>query len=431
MPRAEPTPATAPRGGPGGLYSRLSIFYLCYFGAIGVFVPFFSLHLQREGFGAVAIGQLMAIPMAMRVLAPGLWGWAADHSGRRDLTLRVGVLLAAGGAALLLGASGFIAVALALAAFALPWSGLLPQFEATTLSHLGDQPQRYGLVRLWGSVGFILAVIGGGLVFEGRIASRRCRWCCCCSSPPTAVAVWRAPRVRRQNAGRQGPQQLWRRPATPVGCGAARRLCAATGCFRHLLRVFHHLSRPAGLRHGGGWPAVGLGRGCRSGDVSLYSATDREVMVRAHCLSFRARRFSRCAGCLPPGRRASLPLLLFAQTLHMAAFGLFHAVAVLLIHRGFGGRLQGRGQALYSALGFGVGGALGSLGSGYAWAVAGPAGRMDRGGCGGRGRNGWWPGGAWRRAAAWTGMPAPGSRIDRVRAQHAGRGMSDTATGFQ
>jgi MFS transporter, PPP family, 3-phenylpropionic acid transporter len=60
--------------------------------------------------------------------------------------------------------------------------------------------------------------------------------------------------------------------------------------------------------------------------------------------------------------------------LHMAAFGLFHAVAVLLIHRAFGGRLQGRGQALYSALGFGVGGALGSLGSGYAWTVAGPGG---------------------------------------------------------
>jgi len=47
---------------------------------------------------------------------------------------------------------------------------------------------------------------------------------------------------------------------------------------------------------------------------------------------------------------------------------------VLLFHRAFAGRLQGRGQALYSAVGFGIGGALGSLGSGYAWSVVGAAG---------------------------------------------------------
>jgi PPP family 3-phenylpropionic acid transporter len=68
----------------------------------------------------------------------------------------------------------------------------------------------------------------------------------------------------------------------------------------------------------------------------------------------------------------SLAVLVFSQTLHFAGFGLFHAVAVVLIHRWFRGRLQGRGQALYSSIGFGLGGALGSLYSGYAWSGAGP-----------------------------------------------------------
>ena len=79
MPRAEPG-GGGPGASPAGLYPRLSAFYLCYFGAIGVLVPFFSFYLQHEGFSAIAIGQLMAIPMAMRILAPGAWGWAADHS---------------------------------------------------------------------------------------------------------------------------------------------------------------------------------------------------------------------------------------------------------------------------------------------------------------------------------------------------------------
>jgi PPP family 3-phenylpropionic acid transporter len=62
-----------------------------------------------------------------------------------------------------------------------------------------------------------------------------------------------------------------------------------------------------------------------------------------------------------------VPVLLVAQLMHAASYGLYHAAAISLIHRLFPGRLQGRGQALYSSLSFGVGGALGSLASGYVW----------------------------------------------------------------
>jgi MFS transporter, PPP family, 3-phenylpropionic acid transporter len=355
---------------PRGLYPRLSAFYLCYFGAIGVFVPFYSFYLQHQGFGAVAIGQLMAIPMAMRVLAPGLWGWAADRSGRRDVTLRIGALLAAGGVALLLGATGFTAVALALAAFALPWSGLLPQFEATTLSHLGDRPQRYGLVRLWGSVGFILAVILGGLLFEGRrVAAVPLVLLLLVGA--TAAAVWRAPPSPAAPA-RQGPQQLGaalRRPwvvALLVVCVLQQ---AAFGPYYVFFTIY--LDR---LGYGTGAAGLLWAWGVAA-EVAMFLYTPRLIeKFGSRTLLVIALGASVLRWLLTAWAAASLPLLLFAQTLHMAAFGLFHAVAVLLIHRGFGGRLQGRGQALYSALGFGVGGALGSLGSGYAWEVAGPAG---------------------------------------------------------
>ena len=60
-------------------------------------------------------------------------------------------------------------------------------------------------------------------------------------------------------------------------------------------------------------------------------------------------------------------LLVFAQLLHAASFGSFHAAAIQYIHRMFRGRLQGRGQALYSSMSFGAGMALGSIVTGYAW----------------------------------------------------------------
>jgi len=66
-----------------------------------------------------------------------------------------------------------------------------------------------------------------------------------------------------------------------------------------------------------------------------------------------------------------LGIMLFAQLLHAASFGSFHAAAMHLVHRFFVGRHQGRGQALYSSLSFGAGGAVGSLASGYLWESAG------------------------------------------------------------
>jgi PPP family 3-phenylpropionic acid transporter len=65
-------------------------------------------------------------------------------------------------------------------------------------------------------------------------------------------------------------------------------------------------------------------------------------------------------------------VVILAQVLHAASFGLYHAVAIHMIHRLFTGTHQGRGQALYSSLSFGAGGALGSIASGYLWTGLGP-----------------------------------------------------------
>jgi PPP family 3-phenylpropionic acid transporter len=69
----------------------------------------------------------------------------------------------------------------------------------------------------------------------------------------------------------------------------------------------------------------------------------------------------------------SFAVLLFAQVLHAATFGAFHAASIGYVHRLFRGRLQSRGQALYGSAAFGVGGALGGFASGYAWDLWGAA----------------------------------------------------------
>jgi PPP family 3-phenylpropionic acid transporter len=69
----------------------------------------------------------------------------------------------------------------------------------------------------------------------------------------------------------------------------------------------------------------------------------------------------------------SLVVAVICQIAHAATFGCFHGAAVALTHRFFRGRHQSKGQALYSGVGFGAGGAVGGLMSGYLWDHAGGA----------------------------------------------------------
>ena len=69
----------------------------------------------------------------------------------------------------------------------------------------------------------------------------------------------------------------------------------------------------------------------------------------------------------------SLAVLAVAQLLHAATFGAFHAGSVAAVHRLFPGPLEARGQALFSMLGYGVGGTAGSLIAGWTWVTLGPA----------------------------------------------------------
>jgi PPP family 3-phenylpropionic acid transporter len=63
----------------------------------------------------------------------------------------------------------------------------------------------------------------------------------------------------------------------------------------------------------------------------------------------------------------SLAMLVVAQIGHAFTFGSHHAVSMNYIHRYFVGRHQAKGQALYIAVSFGLGGSLGGILAGMAW----------------------------------------------------------------
>ncbi len=350
-------------------YWRLSSFYFFYFASLGALIPFWGLYLQARRFTPVEIGELMAVIMVTKLIAPNIWGWIGDHTGHRMPIVRLASLLSL---CCFLGVfivDGFWPFALVMMLFSFFWNASLPQFEAVTMSYLRERIQRYSLIRLWGSIGFILTVVALGimldrwgvevipyfvlLLFFGilfdsllvpekeavmpehdqgsilHVLRRRdviAFLAVCFLMQASHSAYYAFYSIYMEEAGYSSSVigQLW-----------ALGVIAEVGLFLVMHRLLHQWGARKVLI------------------ISLVIAVVRWILV----------------GSAPD----NLFLVLLAQVMHAATFGTFHAAAIHLVHHYFVGRHQGRGQALYSSISFGAGGAFGSLLSGYLWSGIGPA----------------------------------------------------------
>ncbi len=342
--------------------------YLFYFGALGILIPFWAPYLRDQGLDPVQIGQIMAVYLAWRLIAPTAWGWMADHSGRRMLLVRLAAIASAVAFALLSRRTDYGGLLVFMSLFAIFWTALIPQYEANTLSVLGPRIASYGRIRLWGSVGFILAVVAGGWWFDLNGLD----------SVPTIAAALIGLVALSSFLTPSGPQvpeepdqlplgRILRQPRVIALLLVALLVQAAFGPYYVFFTVYLEELGYARTTIGILW-ALGVAAEIA---VFLYSPWLFRVFSRRSLLA-GALGFAVLRWCLTAAFADNLALLVFAQLLHMASFGLFHAVAVVCVHDFFPGKTHGRGQALYSSAGFGAGGALGSLYSGYSWSLFGP-----------------------------------------------------------
>jgi PPP family 3-phenylpropionic acid transporter len=349
-------------------YWRLSAFYLFYFASLGALLPYWSLYLKHLGFGSLQIGELMAVLMATKIISPNVWGWIADHTGRRMVVVRLGALLAVVAFAGVFAVHGYWPMALVMLLFSFFWNAALPQFEATTLTHLGGQSHRYSSIRLWGSVGFIATVIavgpmldrfGPGILPSVLIAVFAGIWL-------TSLVVPERDEPDRHDGG-ESLRQVLRRPAVLALIAVCFLMQASHGPYYTFYTIY---MEEFGYSRGVIGQLWALGVVAEVGVFALMPRMVANYGVRALLLASLALTTLRwlLIGAVP----SNLPAMLFGQTLHAASFGVYHAVAIALFHRYFTGRNRGRGQALYSSLSFGAGGALGSYYSGLAWDSLGP-----------------------------------------------------------
>ncbi|MCK5813710.1 MAG: MFS transporter [Cocleimonas sp.] len=350
-------------------YYRLSIFYLFFFTALGSFVPYWSLYLQHLNFNAAQIGEIMAIAMGSKIIAPYLWGWLADHSNKRIEIVRLTAFLAAFIFIGIFFQDDYYWVALVVACFGFFWNACLPLFEALTLNHLGDHIAEYSQIRIWGSLGFIIAVVSLPLAFEayGYDIIPVILLIFLILTAVATFLIGDKP-YPIKSSSQQNIWEITRQPVVIAFLVVSTLQVASHGAYYTFFSLYLIDNGYSSLMTGWMW-ALGV-----IAEIILFLVMHRILkrynagLLLALALIGTTLRWVLLAYFVD-----IVSILLFVQILHAISFGLFHAAAIHLVHDLFPGRLQGRGQALYAGLCFGVGGVTGNLLSGYGWDSIGSA----------------------------------------------------------
>ncbi|MEK9774804.1 MAG: MFS transporter [Quisquiliibacterium sp.] len=339
--------------------------YFTYFAIVGGFAPYVSLYYAQVGLTIAQIGLLAALAQVVRIFAPPIWGALLDRGTRRARLLRVSAAGALVGALLFKLAGGnYAAIALVLAFYTFASSAQIPLCESMALAVAAGDSGRYGTMRQWGSLGFILTVLLTGPLLD-LIGIVQLPWVLVALCAVLLLVVRGVPEPLTLPPAREHIASAWARLREPA------LLAFFVSCF---LMMFAHAAFY-------GFYSLYLERAGYSKTVIGLAWT---VGVLAEILLFRVQRglFERfgalrllSASLLIAVLRFSLiglvgahPVAILAtQLMHAATFGLHHSAVMSLLHRWFGQAQQGRAQAMYVTLGNGLGGGLGGIVASRLW----------------------------------------------------------------
>ena len=340
-------------------------FFFFYFAYIGLMSPYLSLYFSSRNFGAIEIAALMSMFQITRILGPFAWGWLADV--RRD---RLGIMRITSCLAVIVFLGIFY---LETYVYLLIWlfllntviSSLMPLGEAATIHALYKDKsfdQRYGRLRLWGSIGFIVMVMAAGAWFEAFGISSL-PWFGLSALIILAILTMtlREPPMEASHHISSGFLKALKNKDVIWFMSANFWMIFGHAAFY----VFYSL-----YLDGLGYSKSEIGLlwmlGVAAEVVFFYFQNSffkrfntKTILVWAYLMM--AVRFLIIA-YLP-----HTMTLILAKLMHAATFGAHHSASLKMLQRWFSGAMQARGQALYTTVSYGVGGTVGGLASGWVW----------------------------------------------------------------
>lgn len=346
------------------MIARLRWFYFLYYASVGTFLSYFAPYLRGLGFSGEEIGAVTFAQQAVAAPAALVWGGIADRLGAPSRALSIcaaGMLFAICGLPFAR-TPGQVGAVLVLSAL---FSGaVVPLVDSTTVETIRRlSTHSYARTRLWGSVGFVITAQGLGLLLAARgerPADRAMPFAYLACVAGFALLAQGLPKV---DAHPDRPR--WRDTLTLLRNGRllfVLAICAVhwVACAPYHL-LFGVLVRDLGL------PSSVTGAGLAAGVLAemlallAFPALLRRFSIRA---LFGAAFAASAVRWALLSRTHGAGSLIALQLLHALSFGIFWACAVEAMQRTVPVRLRASGQALFSALVFFGGNAVGYAASG-------------------------------------------------------------------
>ncbi len=343
------------------LYLRLSSVYFIYYAFVGGFVPYWGLYLKSLHFSPTDIGLLLSLFQFSRVFAPSFWGWLTDHTQRRTawikLTAGLGMVSFVG---VFFGTS-FAWLFMVMAILSLFTSSTLPLLESSTLALIKRYRQpdshSYSHIRLWGSIGFVVAVISLGLLLD-YYSVEVLLWVLLGLQIILFALTFSIPEpaaVKHTEAYFSIWQVLKNRTVLATMFTSVL-MVGAHSVYYSFFSIYME-------SHGYSKSIIGLlwaiGVLCEIGIFIIMPKILTRVSLKniiILSLTLAVLRFG-IIGLQPN----NVWLIVLVQALHAMTFGAFHASSIEIIEHYFKGRHQARGQAIYNSMGYGVGGVIGGV----------------------------------------------------------------------
>jgi PPP family 3-phenylpropionic acid transporter len=340
-------------------------FFFLYFAYVGLVSPFASLFFLERGFNVIEIAVLMSMLQVTRIVGPFSWGWLSDYLSDRIGIIRFCACLAAVIFLCIFFLQSYIAFFIWMFVLHTILSSLMPLGESATVHALfkdNSFDKRYGRLRLWGSIGFIVMVLFAGELFQQKGIELY-------PIVGMAVLTFLALVTFRLHEPKMERRKMVKGELLVVLFNPDVRWFLLSGFFmifaHAALYVFYSLYL-ADLGYDKFQIGLFWALGVAAEVIFFYfqskvlSRLDPEVILQ---ISFGIGVFRFIL-------IAFFPLtwvLILAQLMHAATFGAHHSAATKLLQRWFTGPLQARGQALMATVSYGLGGTLGGLIAGWLW----------------------------------------------------------------
>ena len=333
-----------------------------YFAHVGFFNPYLPLWLKEMGYPILVISLLASLQSVTRTFAPYAWGWLSDHTGERARLLRVSATIALVASMGLWWDGGPVWMGIVLLVLFTHTSSMMSLTEAAMAHLVAGDWGRYGRIRLWGSLGFMVTVFAAGAWFEKFGMHHFPAW-----TVITLLAVLvctllvpdaREPAVSLEQA---------KEPILPVLRKPVVRWFFAS-LFFHIMShfaIYGFLSLyldSLGYSKGMIGALWGLSVLVEIGWFFLQGRLVTLLPMTGWLVLGGAVMVLRMA--LTGGLGGWLWVLVVAQAMHALTFAAHHTASIAMVSNYFPGRLRGRGQALFVIMGYGLGGSLGVLAGG-------------------------------------------------------------------